>query len=75
MKFKIPKYSNTPFPDNLRKIRKAKNILQIEMAGKIELSKSQYRNYEYGASEPSLANLVRISKVLNCSVDELLKEN
>ena len=63
------------FAEALYKIRKSRGITQTEMSEALGISQQAYYAYEKGKSEPSLENLVRISFILNCSIDLLLQKN
>lgn len=60
------------FHETLRSIRESKNITQIEMAHRTGIPVTTYRNYENTLREPSYDILIKISQVLETSVDELL---
>lgn len=58
--------------NNLYTCRKYKGYTQAEMAKKLSVSRQTYINYEKGKTEPTYDILVKISKVLHKSTDELL---
>ena len=60
------------FAARLRKARLAAKLTQSQLAEKIGRSQSNYSNYESGNSEPSLAVLVKLSRILKVSVDTLV---
>lgn len=60
------------FRERLRQTREEKNISQTEMASKLGIAVTTYRNYENTSREPNYDILVNISKVLNVSIDYLL---
>lgn len=64
---------NMYFAENLRKIRKEKNMKQQEMADYLGLKFSTYRQYESKRREPGLITLVDITIKLNTTIDYLLK--
>lgn len=59
------------FRERLRQTREEKNISQTEMANKLGIAVTTYRNYENTSREPNYDILVNISKVLNVSIDYL----
>lgn len=61
------------FKERLRQTREEKNISQTEMASKLGIAVTTYRNYENTSREPNYDILVNISKVLNVSIDYLLE--
>ena len=56
----------------LRSRAKALNLSNSEVARRLGLSERRYSHYVTGNREPDLATLVKIAKVLMCSVDDLL---
>ena len=52
--------------------RKNAKITQVKMAQMIGISQPSYIRYENGTSEPNLTNLIKISDILEVSVDYLL---
>lgn len=59
--------------ENIKRIRKARNITQKQLAYKILYSTSSINNWEHGNYAPSSYYILYLSKVLNCTTDELLK--
>ena len=59
------------FKDELKKARNNKKLRQEDVANLCNISFSGYKAYELGNSEPNLKNLIKISKVLEVSLDEL----
>lgn len=57
----------------LKNIRKQKKMSQAELAKKIGVSRSTVSMWEIGASQPDNDILLKISKVLNVSIDNLLE--
>lgn len=60
------------FSEHLRYLRKQNNMTQEELGKLLHLSINAISNYETGKQEPSLSTLIKISKIFNMSVDELL---
>ncbi len=46
---------------------------QQEMASCLNISVSQYKRYEHDISQINMYSLAEIAKILNISIDELLK--
>ena len=63
------------FHTNLRFARELKGYSQKEMAEKLELPVTTYRNYENTLREPSYDVLIKIAETLNLPVDELIGIN
>ncbi len=55
----------------LRKIREAKGLTQIEVAGKIGMDQSQYSRLEKNTTDPSMSTLLRIASALNIKLTDL----
>ena len=47
-------------------------VSQSEIAGMLHIDRSTYSNYELGKTEPSIANLKRLSEIFGVSCDELV---
>ena len=60
---------------NLKAIRKSKNLTQKELADKLGISDKSICFYEGGKRVPNAVMLKKIAQALDCSVDDLLKEN
>ena len=60
------------FEDNLKKLRKANNITQTELAQQMEVSLTTVSNWETGYSKPDVEQLKKISEFFNVSTDFLL---
>ena len=60
------------FKERLREARLTSSKTQQELAQMLGLGQSSYSAYELGSKEPSLTTLVKISKILNRSLDWLL---
>ena len=58
--------------DNLKSIRESRHMTQKELAGKVQVNSVNICYYENGYKIPSVAALVRIADVLDCSIDYLL---
>ena len=58
--------------NNIKDFRKAKNIKLIVMANMLGVTRQTYANYETGEFEPSFETLIKISKILKTSLDDLL---
>ncbi|HFH8083428.1 helix-turn-helix transcriptional regulator [Streptococcus anginosus] len=56
----------------LKELRKEKKLTQTELASKLDISQKSYSNWESGKAEPTLENIVKLSKILDTTTDELL---
>jgi transcriptional regulator with XRE-family HTH domain len=59
--------------ENIRAIRKAKNISQADMADKLGMYPANYNRLESGKTEITLARLQQIAEIFGMSVIELLQ--
>lgn len=60
------------FNQKLRESRTAANLTQKDIAKKLNISERAYQHYEGGSREPNIKTLIRLSAILNVSLDELL---
>ena len=58
--------------ERLRFLRESMGMTQIELAKKIDVAPTTYRNYENTTREPNYDTLVKIASVLGVSCDFLL---
>lgn len=58
--------------ENIKKLRMALNISQVELAKKLGVSKQSVSNWENDNIQPSIDMLIKIAKCLNVSTDFLL---
>lgn len=60
------------FGQRLKRIRKEKDLKQVELAKKTGLTKSQIGEYERDIHEPSVSRIEWLCKALNVTASELL---
>ncbi|ELS0477157.1 helix-turn-helix transcriptional regulator [Enterococcus faecalis] len=65
-------YNFTHFPDNLRSIRRSKNLTQKELADKLDISRQTIMNYEKGESHPNGIMIEQLAEALEVPIEELL---
>lgn len=58
--------------ENIRKIRQARNMSQVELARSLGVSKQSVSNWENDNIQPSVEMLIKIALKLNVSTDFLL---
>ena len=63
----------TKFNENIQELRKQSGLNQTNFAKKIGVSRNVLANWECDKSEPSLDELIRISKTFDIGYEELLK--
>lgn len=59
------------FGERLKELRKERGLGQIALAQKLGVGKSIISLWETGACEPTLSNLIKISKFFGVSIDYL----
>lgn len=57
---------------NLKKIREAKNLTQQKIADMLNIQRPTYTRYENGEREPDFETVLKLSEILEVSVDYLL---
>lgn len=57
---------------NIREMRKRAGLTQVEVAKVLEISIDTLWRWETGASEPRATDLLKMSELFRCSVDDLL---
>ncbi len=60
------------FCENLKYLRKDVGLTQKQVAEKLGVVESCYANWEQGRTEPSIAMLRNLSKILNVKIDDLI---
>ena len=63
---------NSSIKNNIRKVRMAKKLTQEEMAGRLNISLTAYRDLEKGSTNLMNSNLVRIAELLDTSTEEIM---
>ncbi len=58
--------------ERIKELRKRKHWTQDELAHRLEVAPSSVGSYERGSRQPSIENLIRMSKYFNVSLDYLL---
>jgi transcriptional regulator with XRE-family HTH domain len=56
----------------LKQLREENNLLQREIAEKLNMPRSTYVNYENGSREPDVETIKKIANYYNCTIDYLL---
>lgn len=62
----------TSFSDRLKNLRKKNQLTQQELADKVGTNRVNITKWETGRTEPTLENVVKLSKILDTTTDELL---
>ena len=62
------------FGSNLKVLRESRKLSQEDLARKLSISRQSISKWEQGISYPSILYLNPLTKILNCSLEELLKD-
>ena len=63
------------YPNNLRELRKAKGMLQIEVAQLLgHLNSDRISDWEKGYAMPSVVNLFKLASIYDVPTEELYRE-
>ena len=65
----------TSFSERLKELRKKNSLTQQELADKVGTNRVNVTKWETGRTEPTLENIVKLSKILDTTTDELLGRN
>ncbi len=60
------------FHTKLKEMRQKKGLTQKQMAEILSMATNAYQRYELGTSEPNMLKLLKLSAILDVSLDELL---
>lgn len=60
------------FSERLKNLRKQAHLTQTDVAEKLGISQQAYASWERGVKKPTQDNLVKISQILNVSIDYLV---
>ena len=62
------------FGDNLKNLRKSKNISQEELGEKVGVSRQSVSKWENSEAYPEMTNILILCKIFNCKINDLLSE-
>lgn len=60
------------FKQILRRLRKESNLTQGQLGEKLDYGYTAISNYESGRNEPSINDLIKLSRIFNVSIDYLV---
>ena len=63
------------FGDNLKTLRKNKNISQEVLAEKVNVSRQSVSKWETGDAYPEMNNILELCKIFNCHINDLVNDN
>lgn len=62
------------YPNRIRELRIEKGITQIRLSIELEVTQETISAYERGKNLPTVANLIRLSKLFNVSMDYIMMQ-
>ncbi len=63
------------FGDNLKTLRKSKNISQETLAEKVNVSRQSVSKWETGDAYPEMNNILELCKIFHCHINDLVNDN
>ncbi len=63
------------FGNNLKELRKIKNLSQEELAERVGVSRQSVSKWETGDAYPEMNNILMLCKIFNCKINDLLSNN
>ena len=60
------------FGENLKQIRKSKNMSQEELAQKVNVTRQSVSKWENGEAYPEMNNILELCKIFNCKINDLV---
>jgi transcriptional regulator with XRE-family HTH domain len=66
------KMDNSSIKDNIRKVRKARKLTQEELADRLDISLTAYRDLEKGNTNIVNSNVIRLAELLGTTTEELV---
>ena len=63
------------FGQNLRNLRKSKNISQEELAERVRVSRQSVSKWETGEAYPEMNNILELCKIFHCHINDLVNDN
>lgn len=63
------------FGDNLKKLRKCKNISQEVLAERVGVSRQSVSKWETGEAYPEMTNILALCSIFHCQINDLVNDN
>lgn len=63
------------FGDNLKKLRKSRNLSQEMLAEKMNVSRQSVSKWENGESYPEMNNILELCKIFKCHINDLVNDS
>jgi len=60
------------FGENLKQIRKSKNMSQEELSQKVNVTRQSVSKWENGEAYPEMNNILELCKIFNCKINDLV---
>lgn len=60
---------------NIKALRLKRNLLQSDIAEKMNIDRSTVAKWETGATHPRADKLPELAKILRCSMNQLMKKS
>ena len=63
------------FGENLKSLRKSKNISQEILADKVGVSRQSVSKWETGEAYPEMNNIIALCTIFKCNINDLVNDN
>lgn len=63
------------FGDNLKNLRKSKDISQEKLAEKVGVSRQSVSKWETGETYPEMSNILALCKIFHCNINDLVNDS
>lgn len=63
------------FGDNLKNLRKSKNLSQENLAEKMKVSRQSVSKWETGEAYPEMNNILELCKIFHCHINDLVNDS
>lgn len=63
------------FGQNLKNLRKSKNMSQEELAERVNVSCQSVSKWETGEAYPEMNNILELCKIFHCHINDLVNDN
>lgn len=63
------------FGQNLKNLRKSKNMSQEELAERVNVSRQSVSKWETGEAYPEMNNILELCKIFHCHINDLVNDN
>jgi transcriptional regulator with XRE-family HTH domain len=63
------------FGDNLKTLRKSKNLSQEQLAEKVNVTRQSVSKWETGEAYPEMNNILELCKIFHCKINELVNDS